>query len=72
MDLRDMIPQNQMAKFVEYLKETKGELKHVNWPTKKETMYYTLLVIVLSIVIGYYLGVFDFIFAQALQKILPI
>ncbi|MFZ3029970.1 MAG: preprotein translocase subunit SecE, partial [Minisyncoccia bacterium] len=33
-----------MSKFIEYLKETKGELKHVNWPTKQQTMYYTLLV----------------------------
>ncbi|MFZ2149912.1 MAG: preprotein translocase subunit SecE [Minisyncoccia bacterium] len=61
-----------MSKFIEYLKETKGELKHVNWPTKQQTMYYTLLVIALSIIIGYYLGVFDYIFSQALQRIIPI
>jgi len=59
-----------MSKFTEYLKETKSELKHVIWPSRNQTIYYTLIVIILSIVIAYYLGIFDFIFSQALQKII--
>ncbi len=59
-----------MSKVTEYLKETKMELKHVIWPTKSQTMFYTLIVIVLSVIIGYYLGVFDFIFQRALETIL--
>ncbi|HBB49752.1 TPA: preprotein translocase subunit SecE [Candidatus Nomurabacteria bacterium] len=61
-----------MSKIIEYLKETKTELKHVIWPTKSQTFYYTLIVIALSILIAYYLGVFDFIFSQILQKIISI
>jgi len=59
-----------MSKITEYLKETKTELKHVIWPTKNQTFYYTLIVIILSVIIAYYLGVFDFIFSQGLQKII--
>lgn len=59
-----------MSKFTEYLRETKTELKHVIWPTKKQTTYYTLIVIILSVVIAYYLGIFDFIFSRVLQKVL--
>lgn len=59
-----------MSKITEYFKETKTELKHVIWPTKSQTIYYTLLVIVLSVVIAYYLGIFDFIFSQVLQKLI--
>ena len=59
-----------MSKFTEYFKETKTELKHVIWPSRSQTFYYTLIVIVLSIIIGYYLGIFDFIFSQVLQKII--
>ena len=59
-----------MSKITEYFKETKIELKHVIWPTKRQTFYYTLIVIILSVVIAYYLGIWDFIFSQGLQKII--
>lgn len=61
-----------MSKFTEYLKETKTEMKHVIWPSKSQTIYYTLIVIILSVVIAYYLGVFDYIFSLGLQKIISI
>lgn len=59
-----------MSKITEYLKETKTELKHVIWPNKSQTLYYTLIVIVLSVVVAYYLGIFDFIFSKGLEKII--
>ncbi|MBI3888259.1 preprotein translocase subunit SecE [Candidatus Nomurabacteria bacterium] len=58
------------SKITEYFKETKTELKHVIWPTRNQTLYYTLIVIVLSVVVAYYLGIWDFIFSQVLQKII--
>lgn len=57
-------------KITEYFKETKAELKHVIWPTRSQTMYYTLFVIILSVVIAYYLGIFDFIFSKGLELLL--
>lgn len=65
-----MILLNHMSKITDYFKETKAELKHVIWPTRRQTFYYTLIVIVLSVIIAYYLGVFDFIFSQGLQKLI--
>ena len=59
-----------MSKITEYFKETKTELKHVIWPSRNQTLYYTLIVIVLSVIIAYYLGIFDFIFSQGLTKII--
>lgn len=59
-----------MSKIVEYFKETKTELKHVIWPNRRQTIYYTIIVVVLSVLIAYFLGVFDFIFLQGLQKII--
>jgi len=61
-----------MSKITEYFKETKTELKHVIWPSKNQTFYYTLIVIILSVVIAYYLGIFDFIFSTGLQKVIAI
>jgi len=59
-----------MVKITEYLKDTKSELKHVLWPTKSQAFYYTLIVIVLSVLVAYFLGVFDFIFSRGLEKII--
>ena len=58
------------SKITEYLKETKTELKHVIWPTRSQTLYYTLIVIILSVILAYYLGIFDFIFSKGLEKML--
>lgn len=57
-----------MSRFTEYLKETKTELRHVIWPSKRQTLYYTLLVIALSVVVAYYLGIFDYLFSKLLEK----
>ena len=59
-----------MSKITEYFKETKAELKHVNWPSRSQTIYYTLIVVAVSIIVAYFLGVFDFIFSQGLGKII--
>ena len=59
-----------MSKITEYLKETKGELKHVIWPSRRQTLFYTLIVILLSFLVAYFLGIFDFIFSSGLEKIL--
>lgn len=61
-----------MSKVSEYLKETKVELKHVVWPKRAQTIYYTVIVIVLSVFLGYLLGLFDFIFSKGLEKLLSI
>lgn len=50
-----------------YLKETKSELKHVSWPTKKQATWLTAGVIVISLATAAYLGALDFIFIEALE-----
>lgn len=51
-----------MNKLAEYLRDTKAELKHVSWPTQKQAMVFTALVIAISILVSLYLGLFDYIF----------
>jgi preprotein translocase subunit SecE len=52
-----------------FFKEVKGEMKHVNWPTQKQTITYTLLVIVVSVFVGAYVGLFDHIFTLGIQQL---
>ncbi len=53
-----------------YIKETKSELKHVNWPTRRQAVLFTVLVIIVSFAVAYYLGFFDFIFSLGIKQLL--
>jgi len=57
-------------KVVDYIKETKTEMKHVNWPTRKQAIVFTVVVIVVSIGVSLFLGFFDFLFSFALKQII--
>ena len=59
-----------MSKITDYLKDTRAELKHVIWPTKAQALYYTALVIIVSVVVAYYLGIFDYLFSRILEKVI--
>jgi preprotein translocase subunit SecE len=56
-------------KIVDYIKETKGEMKHVSWPTRKQAIAYTIMVIVVSLFVAAFLGVFDYIFVQIVERL---
>jgi preprotein translocase subunit SecE len=57
-------------KLVEYIKDTKGEMKQVTWPTRKQTLNYTLLVIGLSVAVAILLAIADFVFGLGLEGII--
>jgi preprotein translocase subunit SecE len=52
-----------------FLRDVKGEMKHMNWPTKKVTMTYTILVVVVSIFVAAYVGVFDHFFSLGIEQL---
>ena len=56
-------------KFIDYIKETKGELKHVSWPTRAQAISFTVIVIVVSLAVAAFLGAFDFLFSQIVTKL---
>ena len=47
--------------------EAKTELSKVNWPTKQQTINYTLTVIGISLAVAFFLGGLDFIFEYLLK-----
>ena len=56
-----------MASLTQYIKDSRAELKKVQWPTRQETTRYTILVIVISIAVAAFLGFFDYIFNLILE-----
>lgn len=63
-------PPINMNKITEFLRDVKVELSRVSWPTKKQTVQYTVAVVVMSMVVALFLGAWDAIFGLALNKIL--
>lgn len=57
-------------KFFTYIKESFGEVRHIKWPTRQETIMYTIAVIIVSVFVAYYLNLFDTIFTRALDLII--
>ena len=54
----------------EYIKETRAELKHVAWPTRRQATVFTVVVIIISLITAAYLGAFDYIFTTALKLVI--
>lgn len=59
-----------MRKLVKFLKEVKMELKKVRWPTKNQTLNLTIVVIFITLVVAFYIGALDFVFAKIMEVIL--
>jgi preprotein translocase subunit SecE len=58
------------VKPVRFLKEVRSELKRVVWPTRPEAIRLTSVVIIVSVIIGIYIGVLDYIFAKIMALLL--
>jgi preprotein translocase subunit SecE len=55
---------------IKYLKETRAELKKVNWPSRQEATNLTLIVIAVTTFMALLLGLIDYIFAKLFELIL--
>ncbi len=55
----------------QYINETKAEMKHVTWPTSRQAVAYSLLVILVSVAVAAYLGVLDTVFTAGIKLIIP-
>ena len=54
----------------DFLREVRIELKKVTWPSRKETIAATGMVIILSVLVAFFLGLLDVGLAKAVGKIL--
>ncbi|HOX97439.1 MAG TPA: preprotein translocase subunit SecE [bacterium] len=64
-----MAEQNVVSK---YLQETKSEVKKVTWPTKKQTINDTLMVVVISVAMAAFIGVVDYVFNLGLTQLISL
>jgi preprotein translocase subunit SecE len=61
---------NIFSKSAQFLREVKVELKKVTWPSRKQTVGSTIVVIVLVMLISLFLGVVDFGISSLIRMVL--
>ena len=55
-----------------YFNETVGELRKVSWPTRQEAVQLTILVLIVMVFMGAFLGLMDLLAGHALNLALGI
>jgi preprotein translocase subunit SecE len=55
---------------IRYLRETRAELRKVTWPTQKEALNLTYIVLGVTLVFALVLGFLDYVFSQIFRLIL--
>lgn len=55
---------------ITFTKQALDELKKVTWPTRSEVIRLTVAVIAISIIVGVFLGVVDFILTKITEILL--
>ena len=53
-----------------FLKEVRAELIKVNWPKREDVVKMTALVIIVSIVVGFYIGFADLLLTKIMEMVL--
>jgi len=56
-----------MDKIFNFLKDVKLELTKVSWPTREQTVQYTLVVLGLSLFVAIFLGAWDWVLQWGLN-----
>lgn len=59
-----------MNKLFEYLSQSRSELAKVVWPSRRQAVRLTVAVVVFSAILATFIGLMDYLFTIALQKII--
>lgn len=57
-------------KALDFLREVKVELEKVVWPTKAQTIRLTVMVIIVTLIVGFFIGGIDYLLAELTRLII--
>ena len=60
----------RLRRLIQFLKEVKVETRKVTWPSRKDTVAGTVVVLVIVFITAFYLGIVDFILSQLIKIVL--
>lgn len=59
-----------MVKPATFVREVMTELQKVSWPSRQQTWEMTALVVIVSLVVGAYVGTLDFVFQRLITLLI--
>lgn len=59
-----------LMKAVTFLKEVKAELEKVVWPTREDTIKLTLIVVFVTLGVGFFIGGVDYLLTELTKRII--
>ena len=59
-----------LTKVREYFASVRAEVSRVSWPSRREVITFTVLVILLTVALGVYLGLVDLVLQHLLRLLL--
>jgi preprotein translocase subunit SecE len=66
------VAQKRTNRVSRYFRETAGELRKVNWPTRQEAINLTTIVLIVIAAMSIFLGLLDIVFAEFFALLLSI
>lgn len=57
-------------KAIDFFKEVRVELEKVVWPTRDQTIRLTLMVIFITIIVGFFIGGVDYLLTELTRRII--
>ena len=63
---------NPLKWLIRYLLEAREEMKKVSWPSKQDTIKYSIAVIVLCLVLAFFFAGLDWALSFGLQKLIAL
>ncbi len=54
----------------QYVREVRSELRRVNWPTRQETINYTIVVMVTLVILTMFIAGLDYAFGEGILRLL--
>jgi preprotein translocase subunit SecE len=61
---------NVITKTIDFFREVKVELTKVVWPSRTQTIQLTVLVIMLTLIVGFFIGAIDYGLTMLTQYLL--
>ncbi len=60
----------KLRRLIQFLKEVKVETRKVTWPSRRDTLAGTAVVLMIVFITAFYLGIVDFILSQLIKIVL--
>lgn len=67
--MRKSVAAKSRFKLIDSAKDTLAELKRVVWPTREEAIRLTIMVLIVCIIVGVFLGTIDYGFTELVKRV---